>query len=152
MRPDATRRTGLVMAALLLGSCATTGPQFCKTAEDPETRIPLSIRLADETHGAGRNLSFMPWKIVAGETAPTGLYSLQGGTILGEGKTGPDGLVGLDAAGQHALAVAHCAQQPLWLVYSGQTQRLELQLSKPGAKRCSVATGQTLCVDYTVDR
>ena len=151
MRPDAIRNTGLVMAALLLGSCATTESDFCKTI-DPETCIPLNIRLADETRGAGRNLSFMPWKIVAGETAPTGLYSLQGGTILGEGKTGTDGLIALDASQQHALAVAHCAQQPLWLVYSGQTQRLELQLSKPGAKRCSVATGQTLCVDYTVDR
>ena len=149
MRPDVIRHAGLVIAALLLGSCATTESDFCKTV-DPETRIPLSIRLADETHGAGRNLSSMPWKIVAGETAPTGLYSLQGGTILGEGKTGTDGLLALDASQQHALAVAHCAQQLLWLVYSGQTQRLELQLSKPGEKRCGVANDHTLCIDYTV--
>ena len=149
MRLDATRHSGLVIAALLLGSCATTESHFCKTV-DPETRIPLSIRLAVETHGAGRNLSFTPWKIVTGETAPTGLYSLQGGTILGEGKTGTDGLIALDASQQHALAVSHCAQKPLWLVYSGQTQRLELHLGKPGAKHCSATNDHTLCIDYTV--
>lgn len=152
MRLEAARKSGLAMAALLLGSCASTEQRFCKTVEDPEIRIPLSIRLADETHGVGRNLSFTPWKIVAGDTAPTGLYSLQGGTTLGEGKTGTDGLVALDATQQHALAVAHCAQQALWLVYSGQTRQLELHLSKPGAARCGVAKGQTLCIDYMVDQ
>lgn len=153
MHSDFLRAIALIAASLSLSACTTTNSRqrdFCEGAEHPETRMPLEIVLADMALPGAHRLAFTHWKVVANDSPPSGL-GVEVDTVIGEGKTGDDGVIRLAPDQQHALAVARCANRPLWLLYPGQTQPLDLQFGQVKGEHCGPTTAKTLCLGYGDD-
>lgn len=121
---------------------------FC-SSEGEAKALPLRIQLSDSTDGFGHPLAWTPWKIASGDE-PEGLALIDAADTVAEGDTAADGLLELDAAQQRSLAHARCARRPLWLVYPGSKQAIEIRFDRRRRDRCDAraAPPTPLCLRY----
>lgn len=144
-----------VALALALACCASgcrsvpiEERAFC-SSEGETKALPLRIQLSDSTDGFGHPLAHTPWKIASGDE-PEGLALIDAADTVAEGDTTADGLLELDAAQQRSLAQARCVRRPLWLVYPGSTQAIEIRFDSRRKHRCDAraAPPTPLCLRY----
>ncbi|MFZ2754924.1 MAG: hypothetical protein WAZ48_15965 [Lysobacteraceae bacterium] len=82
--------------------------------------------LADMPGPSGFPLSFTPWMIFRGD-APEGLAVHGPGKVLARGTTDAEGRVAMSARQQRRATRAYCeTPDDLWLVYPGQTLRINV--------------------------
>jgi hypothetical protein len=136
-------------AAVLLAACAhhdRLAEEVC-SPDSSITAMPLRLRLQDSYYTT-------PWMLVSSNDRPAGMGVIpEDGLVVGEGKADPDGWLALSPAQERVLRQAYCTRRPLWLLYPGQSIKIELYSGKPRSPQC---TGKTkvshylFCIGYDI--
>ncbi|NOT88379.1 MAG: hypothetical protein HOP03_09355 [Lysobacter sp.] len=123
----ASRTVGLLLLALSLTACATHGDTPVRhTADGRICPQSFDFVLADMPGPSGFPLSSAPWMIFRGD-APEGLAVYGPGEVLARGTTDAEGRVAMNARQQRRATRAYCeTPDDLWLVYPGQTLRINV--------------------------
>ncbi len=127
MTHTAARIVCLLLFALWLSACATRGDKPARhTADGRICPQSFDFALADMPGPSGMPLSFTPWMIFRGD-APEGLAVYGPGKVLARGTTDAEGRVAMSARQQRRATRAYCeTPDDLWLVYPGQTLRIDV--------------------------
>ncbi len=117
----------LLLLALGLTACATRGDRPVRhTADGRICPQSFDFVLADMPGPSGFPLSFTPWMIFRGD-APEGLAVYGPGKVVARGTTDAEGRVAMSARQQRGATRAYCeTPDDLWLVYPGQTLRINV--------------------------